>query len=103
MIKRHKVQRVEIKGRKDGEVPSHVHVSIDGTEIRNIRSLEIKVEPNEIPRLILDLNLWDISIDSEFLMYQKGVGAVNFVDANDIVSEQELKGMLAGEQPTSND
>lgn len=98
MVHTHKVQKVEIKGRKEGEVPSHIHLFIDGTEIRNIRSLEIKVKPNSIPRLILDLNLWDISVDSEFLMYQKGVGAVNFVNANDIVSVDEL---LAGKHPAS--
>lgn len=79
----HKIQKVEIKGRKDGEVPSHIHLFIGGTEITDIRSLEIKVKPNEIPRLILDLNLWDISIDSEFLMYQKDVGAVNFFKVNE--------------------
>nr|DAT64394.1 MAG TPA: hypothetical protein [Caudoviricetes sp.] len=83
----HKIQKVEIKGRKAGEVPSHIHLFIEGTEIRGIRSLEIKVEPNEIPRLILDLNLWDISIDSEFLMYQKGVGSVNFVKVNEILAD----------------
>lgn len=99
-MEKHKPQRVEIKPRKKGEVPSHIHLFIDGTEIRNIRSLKIEVEPNDVPRLILDLNLWDISVDSEFLMYQKGVGAVNFVNANEVVSYEEL---LAGKQPTSED
>lgn len=78
-MEKHKPQRVEIKPRKDGEVLSNVHVYIDGTEIKKIRSLEIKVEPNKVPRMILDLDLYDISIDSEFLLYQKGVGAINFV------------------------
>ena len=82
-MEKHKPQRVEIKPRKDGEVSSNVHVFIDGTEIKKIRNLEIKVEPNKVPRMILDPYLYDISIDAEFLLYQKGVGAINFVPAED--------------------
>ena len=82
-MEKHKPQRIEIKPRKEGEVLSNVHVFIDGTEIRKIRRLEIKVEPNKVPRMILDLDLYDISIDSEFLLYQKGVGAINFVPAEE--------------------
>ena len=82
-MEKHKPQRIEIKPRKEGEVLSNVHVFIDGTEIKKIRSLEIKVEPNKVSRMILDLDLYDISIDSEFLLYQKGVGAINFVPAEE--------------------
>lgn len=80
-MEEHKPNKVEIKPRKDGEPLSSVHVFIDGTEIKRIRSLKIEVTPDEIPRMILDLYLFDISIDSEFLLYQKGVGEINFVPA----------------------
>lgn len=87
-MEEHKKQKIEIRPRKEGELVSHVHLLINGTEIKDIRSLKIEVEPNEIPRLILDLNLWDISVDSEFLVYQKGVGAVNFVEAKECPTER---------------
>ena len=86
-MEKHKPQKIKITPRREGESLSHVHVHIDGTEIRNIRNMEIKVVPDEIPIMILDLNLYDISIDSEFLIYQKGVGVINFVKAEENPAE----------------
>lgn len=77
---KHEVQKIEIKPRKEGEAISNVHLFINGTEIRNIRKLEFKTEPNSVPTLTVDLNAFDISIDSKCLMYQEGVGAINFIE-----------------------
>ena len=77
---KHEIQKIEIKPRKEGEVISNVHLFINGTEIHNIRKLEFKTEPNSVPTLTIDLNIFDISIDSECLMYQEGVGAINFIE-----------------------
>ncbi len=82
-VEKHIPQKIEIRPRKEGEAVTHLHLFVDGTEIRNIRSLNINVEPNKYPTLTLDLNLYDIAIDAECLMYQKGVGAVNFVEAEE--------------------
>lgn len=60
-----------------------MHLLIDRTEIEGIRSLKINVEPNEPPTITLDLDLIDLSITSDFLMYQKGLGAINFVRAEE--------------------
>ena len=81
MIKmKHGIQKIEIKPRKEGEAISNVHLFINGTEILNIRKLEFKTEPNSVPTLTVDLNAFDISIDSKCLMYQEGVGAINFIE-----------------------
>lgn len=77
---KHEIQKIEIKPRKEGEVISNVHLFINGTEIRDIRKIEFKTEPNLVPTLTVDLNAFDISIDSECLMYQEGVGAINFIE-----------------------
>lgn len=48
---KHEIQKIEIKPRKEGEAISNVHLFINGTEIRNIRKLEFKTEPNSVPRI----------------------------------------------------
>lgn len=58
---KHGIQKIEIKPRKEGEAISNVHLFINGTEIRNIRKLEFKTEPNSVPTLTVDLNAFDIS------------------------------------------
>ena len=53
---KHEIQKIEIKPRKEGEAISNVHLFINGTEIRNIRKLEFKTEPNSVPTLTVVKN-----------------------------------------------
>lgn len=82
-MEKHKIQKIELTSANEGEACSHIHLRINGKEIQDIRSLKIKIEPNEVPIMTLDLALFDLSITSDFLIYQKGVGAINFVRASD--------------------
>lgn len=69
-------QKIEIKPRRAGESPSAIHLFVDGHEVKGIRFLSYKVDANEIPHLILDLNAIDISIDSDCIVFQKGFGEI---------------------------
>ena len=94
----HKRQKIRIEPRKEGEIPSNVHVFINDTEIRDIRDLRFEVKPGEFPHLILDVNAWDISINANSLLYQKGVGKVNFVPAYDEDELQDIHEFLKEEK-----
>ena len=74
---KHQPQKIEIKSREDGTPVSAVKVFVDGKKIQDIRSMKFEVDVNKMPHLILDLNVFDISISAECLLFQKGVGAIN--------------------------
>ena len=80
---KHKPQKIEIKPRKEGESLSNVHLFIDGQEITDIRKIRFCVDPGGIPHLILDLQAFDLSIDSVCLIYQENVGAINIQIADE--------------------
>lgn len=82
-MEKHKKQKIELTSANENEACSHIRLMIDGNEIKDIRSLEINIEPNQVPTMTLDLALFDLSITSDFLMYQKGLGAINFVRAEE--------------------
>lgn len=80
-------QKIEIKPRRAGELPSAIHLFVDGHEVKGIRSLRYKVDPNEIPHLVLDLNAIDISIDSECVVFQKGFGEIRIGGQDEEIPE----------------
>lgn len=84
---KHKPQKIEIKPRKEGESLSNVHLFIDGQEITGIRKLRFCVAPDGIPHLILDLQAFDLSIDSVCLIYQENVGAINIQIADEEIPQ----------------
>ena len=81
---KHEVQKIEIKPRKEGEAISNVHLFINGTEIRNIRKLEFKTEPNSVPTLTVVKNKKSGKEIKRFLLTDKyGNSRIAVKDEND--------------------
>ena len=70
----HKPQKIEIKPRREGEPLSSIHLVVDGHEIKGIRKLNFSVEPNDFPHLVIDLQVFDLTVDADCLIYQENVG-----------------------------
>ena len=81
---KHEIQKIEIKPRKEGEAISNVHLFINGTEIRNIRKLEFKTEPNSVPTLTVVKNKKSGKEIKRFLLTDKyGNSRIAVKDEND--------------------
>lgn len=81
---KHEIQKIEIKPRKEGEAISNVHLFINGTEIRNIRKLEFKTEPNAVPTLTVVKNKKSGKEIKRFLLTDKyGNSRIAVKDEND--------------------
>lgn len=81
---KHEIQKNEIKPRKEGEAISNVHLFINGTEIRNIRKLEFKTEPNSVPTLTVVKNKKSGKEIKRFLLTDKyGNSRIAVKDEND--------------------
>ena len=70
---------IEIKSIPDekGQPSIFSELYIDGQKMKGVRSINLAIEPNEIPKLTVDLNAFDISISQKLLVLQKGFGELS--------------------------
>lgn len=64
--------RIEIK--TDG---TSSQIFIDGRKLNGVRNYKLEHVAGKAPTLTLDLNAFDLTVDGQMLLIQKGVGEVD--------------------------
>lgn len=67
-----KNSRIEIK--TDG---AFSQIFIDGKKLNGVRNYKLEHAAGEAPTLTLDLNAFDLTVDGQMLLIQKGVGEID--------------------------
>lgn len=67
--------RIEIK--TDG---AFSQIFIDGKKLNGVRNYKLEHAAGEAPTLTLDLNAFDLTVNGQMLLMQKGVGEIDIKD-----------------------
>ena len=68
------MENSKIKIKTDG---AFSQIFIDGKKLKGVRSYKLEQAVGEAPTLTVDLNAFDLTVDGQILLMQKGVGEID--------------------------
>ena len=84
--------RIEIK--TDG---AFSQIFIDGKKLNGVRNYKLEHAAGEAPTLTLDLNAFDLTVDGQMLLMQKGVGEIDVSIKGQLITTPQFQPeMLSG-------